>query len=278
MRMRTAAHRTLLLALMLGWSGCGGGDDGGGPAGGSSGAGGAGGRGSGGRSGGGTGGSAGSGGTGGAAGNGGSSGGSGGSSGTGGAAGAPDAGDPPAGDGSSGDASADAAPAGDASAPADSGPRPDAMGAACATGGNYNFTIRPFTSQKGTFTAYFTVTPSRAPTNSVIGLSDGQKYIHDDYAAIVRFGTSGNLDARNGAGYSSTVPIPYKVTDYHFRLVVDVPARSYAAYVSFDGMPEITIGTNLAFRDSAATPTQLNYWGVEAIAPHMTRVCGFLVQ
>jgi hypothetical protein len=155
--------------------------------------------------------------------------------------------------------------------------RPDAMGAACATGTNYNFTIRPFASQKGTFTAFFTASPGPPPTNSVIGLSDGMKYIHDDYAVIVRFGTSGNLDARNGAGYTSLTPLPYKNTDYHFRLVVNVPARTYSAYVTFDGMPEVTIGTNLAFRDSAGTPTQLSSWGVEAIAGHQTKVCGFLV-
>jgi hypothetical protein len=122
------------------------------------------------------------------------------------------------------------------------------------------------------------VTPSRAPTNSVIGLSDGQKYLHDHYSAIVRFAENGNLDARNGTGYSSITPIPYKVTEYHFRLVINVPERKYAAYVSFEGKPEITIGTDLAFRDTAATPAQLNYWGVEAIAPHQTKVCGFLVQ
>ena len=76
------------------------------------------------------------------------------------------------------------------------------MGAACATGGNYAFTIRPFASQKGTFTAFFTATPSRAPTNSVIGLSDGMKYLHDDFSAIVRFGTNGILDVRNGTAYA----------------------------------------------------------------------------
>jgi hypothetical protein len=43
----------------------------------------------------------------------------------------------------------------------------------------------------------------------------------------VRFGTSGNLDVRNGAAYSSLVPIKYTVTDYHFRLVVDVPGKKY---------------------------------------------------
>jgi hypothetical protein len=193
--------------------------------------------------------------------------------------------------GASADAAAADAPASDLAkgSPLDAGggaapdappavPRPDAMGAACAVGTNYNFTIRPFPSQKGTFTAFFTVSPGKPPTNSVIGLSDGQKYIHDDYAVIVRFGTSGNLDARNGAGYTSLTPIPYMDTDYHFRLVVNVPARTYSAYVTFNGMPETTIGTDLAFRDSAGAPTQLSSWGVEAIAGHMTRVCGFQVQ
>jgi hypothetical protein len=173
----------------------------------------------------------------------------------------------------------DAMVAADAStADAPSVMRPDAMGAACATGGNYAFTVRQFGSQKGTFTAFFTVTPSRAPTNSVIGLSDGQKYLHDDYAVIVRFGTSGNLDVRNGAAYSSLVPIKYTVTDYHFRLVIDVPGKKYNAYVSYGGMPEVTLGTDLAFRDSAPTPTQFSHWGVEAVAGSMTKVCGFLVQ
>ncbi len=166
-------------------------------------------------------------------------------------------------------------------APSDAGPstpRPDAMGAACATGQSYAFTIRPFPSQKGTFTVYFTATPSRAPTNSVIGLSDGQKYLHDDFAAIIRFGTNGNIDARNDTGYTSLTPLPYKVIDYHFRLVVNVPTQTYAAYVTFEGKPEVTIGTGLKFRDSAGMVTQLNYWGVEAIAAHQMKVCGFLVQ
>jgi len=152
------------------------------------------------------------------------------------------------------------------------------MGAPCATGSRYAFTVRSFAAQTGSFTAYFTASPSRAPTNSVIGLSDGQKYLHDDYAAIVRFGTSGNLDARDGDRYTSLTPIRYQITDYHFRLVVNVPAQTYSAYVSSDGMPEITIGTDLKFRDSAGTADRLSHWGVEAIESHQTRVCGFLVQ
>jgi hypothetical protein len=155
--------------------------------------------------------------------------------------------------------------------------RPDAMGAPCATGSGYNFTIRPFASQKGTFTVFFTATPSRAPTNSVIGLSGGMKYLHDDFSAIIRFADNGNLDVRNDTAYTTLTPIKYTVTDYHFRLVIDVPARKYSAYVSYEGKPEVLMGTNLGFRDSAPVSAELNYWGVEAIANHMMKVCNFLV-
>jgi hypothetical protein len=68
------------------------------------------------------------------------------------------------------------------------------------------------------------------------------------------------------------------VIEYHFRLVVNVPTRTYDAYVTYEGMPEVTLGTNLAFRDTSGMPTQLSHWGVEAIAGHVTRVCGLLVQ
>jgi hypothetical protein len=163
-------------------------------------------------------------------------------------------------------------------APTTSPMRPDAAGAACATGMNYNFTIRPFPSQSGKFTAWFSATPSTAPTNSVIGLSDGMKFIHDNFAAIVRFGTSGMLDARNGTTYSSLTPIKYEAIEYQFRLVVDIPGKKYAAYVSWKGMPEVTIGTDLAFRDTAGVVNKMDYWGVESIAPNNTKVCGFLVQ
>jgi hypothetical protein len=288
LELRPRLRGALLLSFILGWSGCGStptsedpqsGEGGSKATGGASGkGGGSGGASASGGAGGGLGGNPGSGGGGGgSAGSGGgpgASGGSGGMQASGGVSGDAAALDVAGGSGGAGGSSPDATGAPGDAPP--SVPRPDAMGAACANGGNYAFTIRSFPSQKGTFTAYFTANPGKSPTNSVIGLSDGMKYLHDDFSAIIRFGTSGMLDARNGTAYTSLTPITYKETDYHFRLVVDVPAKTYAAYVTFDGMPEITIGTNLAFRDSAPTPAQLNYWGVEAIAGHTTKVCGFL--
>src|SRR5436309_511647 len=79
----------------------------------------------------------------------------------------------------------------------------------------------PFTAQAGPFTAQFDATP-------------------------------------NGAAYAAASAIPYTAgTSYHFRLVVDVPSHTYAAYVTPAGGAEATIGTGYAFRTEQATAASL---------------------
>jgi hypothetical protein len=85
------------------------------------------------------------------------------------------------------------------------------------------------------------------------------------------------IDARNGAAYASDTPIPYKIAAYDFRIVVDVPNKNYSAYVSSEGQPEITIGTKMAYRDSARPATKFDHWAVEANTAKTT-VCNFLVR
>jgi hypothetical protein len=75
----------------------------------------------------------------------------------------------------------------------------------------------------------------------------------------------------------SMTPIKYANTDYHFRLVIDIPGKKYSAYVSYSNMPEVPMGIDMAFRDSAGAVNMMNHWGVEAIAGHTTRVCNFAV-
>ena len=64
----------------------------------------------------------------------------------------------------------------------------------------------------GVFTAWFSTTPSIAPTNSVVGLSDGDvgsgdTPLHNLHQILIRFAASGTLDARNGATYSADTVI-----------------------------------------------------------------------
>jgi hypothetical protein len=173
-------------------------------------------------------------------------------------------------------------------APGDGPPallRPDAMGQACKSAQNEGFTVTAFDqAYTGVFTAWFTATPSIAPTNSVVGLSDGDvgpgsgdTPLHNLHQILLRFAASGTLDARNGAIYSSETVIKYQAIPYDFRLVVDVPNKKYAAYVSWQGQPEVTIGTNLAYRDSAKVPTKFDHWAVQSVA-QKTTVCGFITR
>jgi hypothetical protein len=286
---------SLLLALAIAVVGCSssdppGGTDGEGGTGGKISTGGRSGAGNTGGKGGGTGGAGDSGGSGGGNATGGSGSGSGGSNGSGGGAG-----------NGSGGSSADAS--GETDAPADTAggmtedsatppsgdgppalPRPDAMGQPCKSASNEAFTVSAFEPQTGVFTAWFSVTPSTAPTNSVIGLSDGDvgpgsgnTPLHELHQILIRFAMAGTLDARNGTAYQANSVIMYKAIQYDFRLVVDVPNKTYSAYVSWAGQPEITIGTNFKYRETAKVPTKFDHWAVQSVASKTT-ACNFIVR
>jgi hypothetical protein len=119
-----------------------------------------------------------------------------------------------------------------------------------------------FANQTGTLTVAYDVTPSAAKINAVVGLSNGVQTAYTGFAAITRFNPSGNIDARSGGSYTAINTIPYSggVT-YHFRLVVNIPAHTYSAFVTAPGQAEQTIGTNLNFRTEQATVSQLNWVG-----------------
>ena len=135
----------------------------------------------------------------------------------------------------------------------------------------------PFTAQTGSFTAQFDATPNGASIDGVTGLSAGAAAGYADLAAIVRFNAAGQIDARNGAAYAAASAIPYTAgTTYRFRLVVDVPSHTYAAYVTPAGGAEATIGTGYAFRTEQATVASLANSTVYSDAGTHT-VCNFAI-
>ena len=127
---------------------------------------------------------------------------------------------------------------------------------ASAGGGWLNTTIDTLA---GAFTAEFDATPSLNPIDSVVGFSSGASTNFTNLAAIVRFNTTNNIDARNGGVYVASNAIPYTAnTSYHFRLVIDVPSHTYSAYVTPAGGSEQVIGINYAFRSEQSSVPQLN--------------------
>jgi parallel beta-helix repeat protein len=120
-----------------------------------------------------------------------------------------------------------------------------------------------FTAQTGTFTAQWSVTPASATVDGAVGLSTGAASRWTDLAAIVRFNSSGKIDARNGSTYSALTSVSYTAGEsYGVRIVVDIPNKRYDAFVTAPGAAEVALGEGLAFRSEKQSTTQLDYGAV----------------
>ena len=123
----------------------------------------------------------------------------------------------------------------------------------------------PLTAQTGSFTAEFDATPGTPTSDAVNGLSNGAAAAFTSQAAAVRFNNTGKIDARNGGVYAAAGPIAYvSGMSYHFRLVINLPAHTYSAYVKQGANAELLIGSGYAFRTEQKSAALLNNLGVLA--------------
>ncbi|HEX6737355.1 MAG TPA: PQQ-dependent sugar dehydrogenase, partial [Vicinamibacteria bacterium] len=130
------------------------------------------------------------------------------------------------------------------------------------------FVNRSFATQTGTFTVNLDATPSVNAINSTMGLASGAQTAHTGFAAIARFNTDGNIDARNGGAYAAAAAIPYTGGQtYHFRFVVDTASHTYSVFVTRPGEAERTVGSNFAFRSEQAGLNSFNDWSVWVGSP-----------
>src|SRR5437868_5956608 len=135
-----------------------------------------------------------------------------------------------------------------------------------------------FASQNGSFTATFDATPNGTAMDGVTGLSHGVATAYTNLGPIVRFSTSGLIDARNGGAYAAVTSIPYTVgTAYHFRIVVNIPSHTYSAFVTPAGGTEQVIGTGFAFRSEQAAVASLDNWALISEISNQT-VCNFAIS
>ncbi|MCR4294630.1 MAG: Ig-like domain-containing protein, partial [Elusimicrobia bacterium] len=124
---------------------------------------------------------------------------------------------------------------------------------------------KAYLSQAGTFTAEFDATPSAANIDGVMGLSKGPAASYNVLAAAVRFSNRGLIEARNGAAYTAASAIPYTAgTKYRMRLVVNMAAKTYSAYVRQGTGAERLIGSGYSFRSGLASATSLDNLGLLA--------------
>ena len=133
-------------------------------------------------------------------------------------------------------------------------------------------------ARTGTFTVEFDAKASAAKMDGVMGLSNGPAGSYAAQAAAVRFNNAGRLDARNGGAYAAATAIPYSPNiAYHFRLVVNLAAKTYSAYVRTGAATEQTLGLNYAFRTEQKGAAALNDLGAYASTGGVT-VCNATAQ
>jgi phage replication-related protein YjqB (UPF0714/DUF867 family) len=148
-----------------------------------------------------------------------------------------------------------------------------------ATAGG-NWLNNSLASQAGAFTAEWDAMPSADNIDAVVGLSNGAQTSFSGFACLVRFNSSGQIDARDGGTYRSASTIPYAHnTSYHFRLSVNVPAHTYSIYVTPAGGTEQLVGLNHAFRTEQSIVGSLNNYGLIVDSTiGSARVCNFTVS
>ena len=134
-----------------------------------------------------------------------------------------------------------------------------------------------FANQTTNFTVEYDATPSASPMDAAIGLSDGSETAYTGLAAITRFNPSGNIDVRNGGVYEAATTVAYAAgVKYHFRVEVNVSARTYTVYVTPDGGTQQTLASGYAFRSEQSGVTQLNNYALATeTANESVTVCNF---
>lgn len=148
--------------------------------------------------------------------------------------------------------------------------------AACVTAASA-WTNTPLPAQTAPFTATFTAVPSAARIDGVAGLAATTASDWSRLAAIVRFNTSGQIDARNAGAYAAVTSVPYAAgASYKFRLTVNPSTKRYNVYVTPPGSAERTLAYDYAFRTEQASVSSLAYWAAKADGGSL-QVCDFAV-
>jgi hypothetical protein len=157
--------------------------------------------------------------------------------------------------------------------------------APCTTSNSTWTSTLKFADQSGVFSAEWDDTPQASPTDAITGLSMAPSAGYDDMAVTVRFSPAGVIDVIKGASfYQADVSMPYVAnTAYHFRTVVNVPARTYSVYVTPKGGSEVLLAANYPFRSqSSAATTSLSYLNLHSDVyrtdTSLHTACNFTIQ
>ncbi|WP_437965883.1 hypothetical protein WMF04_40630 [Sorangium sp. So ce260] len=138
----------------------------------------------------------------------------------------------------------------------------------------------PLTTQWGTFTATWDVTPSASRIDGVVGLSSGAADQWTELAAIVIFDEQGNVRARNGSRYEAARVFPYSAgTTYTVRMVVETASKRYSVFIKPKNGTEVQLANRFAFRTEQAQIRSLNNWAItQTVGSASLSACNFSMR
>jgi unsaturated chondroitin disaccharide hydrolase len=100
----------------------------------------------------------------------------------------------------------------------------------------------------------FDVRPLRRPIDGLIGYADSSTTVTErsHLALALHLNPNGTFEAYNGTGYAAVNRVPYTLnTTYQVRVLADVPARKFSAWVRAPGGAELLLADRYAFRSDA---------------------------
>jgi len=106
----------------------------------------------------------------------------------------------------------------------------------------------------GTRTIEYDVTPAATGIDGVMGLADTSTVV-DAFTKlnmIVRANTGGTFDVIDGSAYHAATEVPYVANQkHHVKIVSNMTAKTYSAYVTPPGGSQALIASGYAFRTTA---------------------------
>lgn len=128
-----------------------------------------------------------------------------------------------------------------------------------------SFTNISFSNQTGGFSYEFDAIAASTGVDAVLGLSDGANNLTPGvdanaftaFASMVRFYTNNKIEARDGSSYVELLPSYEGGVSYHFKLIVDLSAKTYVVTVAPSG-GAVTVSGTLDFRTEQSAISQIN--------------------
>lgn len=122
-----------------------------------------------------------------------------------------------------------------------------------------------FPNQTTTFTCNCDVWSSQLAIDDAIGLSDGAVVAYASMACIVLFSAGNTIQVRNGSAYAADSVVSYAANQvFHVRIQGNLTTDTYSVWVTPQGLGEVQIASNYAFRTEQAAETQLNNFVIAA--------------